>query len=186
MAKTESKMIALGTIAPEFSLPDVVSGKSVGIEKNAKWSGHLVMFICNHCPFVKHIQNELKLLGDDFKKHIQILAISSNDVVGYPEDSPDKMKELAKSLGWSFPYLYDESQKVARSFDAVCTPDFFLYDSNQKLFYRGQLDDSRPGNGVPVSGKDLRNALNLLIEQKPAPQVQKPSLGCNIKFRNDS
>ena len=142
------------------------------------------MFICNHCPFVKHVNEALvKLANDYIPKGISFIAISSNDVVNFPEDSPEKMKQTAKELGYSFPYLYDESQEVARAYDAACTPDFFIYDKNLKLVYRGQLDDSRPSNGLPVTGKDIRSAFDLLLAGKNVPAEQMPSIGCNIKWK---
>jgi len=142
------------------------------------------MFICNHCPFVKHVNEGLVELANDYiLKGISFIAISSNDVVNFPEDSPEKMKNEAKSLGYPFPYLYDESQEVARAYDAACTPDFFIYDKDLKLVYRGQLDDSRPKNGIPVTGKDIRAALDSLLQSKPVSEEQKPSIGCNIKWK---
>ena len=142
------------------------------------------MFICNHCPFVKHIQTELVNLGREYPpKGISIIAISSNDVSDYPEDSPDKMKQRAKSLGYTFPYLYDETQEVARSYDAACTPDFFVFDQDLLCVYRGQLDDSRPGNNIPVTGKDLRSALDAILSGHKVNPDQRPSVGCNIKWK---
>ncbi len=144
----------------------------------------LIMFICNHCPFVKHVQDELALLARDYQaRGVSLVAISSNDVENYPDDSPEKMKAVAAQVGFSFPYLYDESQDVARDYRAACTPDFFLYDSDLKLAYRGQLDDSRPGNGIPVTGKDLRSALDNLLAGEPIDPNQRPSIGCNIKWK---
>lgn len=177
-------MIALGTKAPEFTLPDTVSGKNVSLSDLKSAKATVIMFICNHCPFVKHVNIELVRMANDYiPKGISFIAISSNDVVNFPEDSPEKMKEEARALGYPFPYLYDESQSVARAYDAACTPDFFIYDKDLKLAYRGQLDDSRPSNGIPVTGKDIRAALDLLLAGKSIPADQKPSIGCNIKWK---
>ncbi|MDX1331849.1 MAG: thioredoxin family protein [Robiginitalea sp.] len=184
MARTPSTMLPLGTKAPWFELPDTVSGeeRSLGALKGEK--GTLIMFICNHCPFVKHVNPELvRLAGDYQDRGIGFIAISSNDVENYPEDHPDKMKETAAREGYPFPYLYDASQEVAREYQAACTPDFYLFDSGLELVYRGQLDSSRPGNEVPVTGEDLRHALDSLLEGRPVPSEQKPSLGCNIKWK---
>lgn len=183
MAVTPSTMIALGSKAPVFSLPDVVSGKTVSLyELSAKAT--VIMFICNHCPFVKHVNAELVRMANDYiPKGISFIAISSNDVINFPEDSPEKMKQNAKEFGFCFPYLYDGSQEVAKAYNAACTPDFFIYDKDLKLAYRGQLDDSRPSNGLPVTGKDMREALDLLLCGKDIPAEQKPSIGCNIKWK---
>ena len=184
MARTESAMLALGTPAPDFSLPDVVSGGMVDLQSAAGPKGLLVMFICRHCPFVKHVEKELAKLGRDYEgKGIGIIAISSNDAVNYPDDAPASLAGQARALSFPFHYLYDETQDVARAYDAACTPDFFLFDGNLKLAYRGQLDDSRPGSNVPVTGKDLRNAMNAVLAGEPVHPVQKPSLGCNIKWK---
>lgn len=190
MAKTPSTMVALNTIAPDFTLPDSVSGTDISLADIAESKkGVLVMFICNHCPYVKHVQHELAQLGLDYiTKGLGIVAISSNDINNYPADSPEKMDEFAAEVGLTFPYLYDETQEVARSYDAACTPDFFLYrtsPSNRQLelVYRGQLDDSRPGSDIPVTGRDLRNAIECLLNGKEIPQNQTPSLGCNIKWK---
>jgi len=184
MALTPSSMVSLGTPAPSFSLPDTISGETVSFGDLKGEKGTLVMFICNHCPFVKHIHPELLRLGKDYKNsQVSIIAISSNDVQNYPEDSPEMMKQLAVELGFSFPYLYDETQQVARSYGAVCTPDFFLFDSDNKLAYRGQLDDSRPENGIALSGKDLRAAIDAVIAGSEVSPDQKPSVGCNIKWK---
>ena len=165
MARTESAMLALGTSAPEFSLPDVVSGKTVDSQSAAGAKGLLVMFICRHCPFVKHLEKGLAQLGRDYDgKGIGMVAISCNDAVNYPDDAPESLAEQAREVGFAFPYLYDETQEVARAYDAACTPDFFLFDHDLKLVYRGQFDDSRPGGGIPVTGKDLRNAMDALLE----------------------
>lgn len=184
MARTESAMLALETQAPEFSLPDVVSGRTVDLQSAAGPNGLLVMFICRHCPFVKHLEKDLAKLGRDYaEKGIGIVAISSNDAANFPDDAPASLAEQARQLGFPFPYLYDETQNVARAYDAMCTPDFFLFDKNLKLAYRGQFDDSRPGNNVPITGRDLRNAMEALLAGEPVHPIQKPSLGCNIKWK---
>jgi len=177
-------MLALGTPAPEFRLPDVVSGQMVGLEDFSGKRGLLVMFICRHCPFVKHVQNELAVVGRDYRdKSLGIVAISSNDADAYPDDAPESLREMAAELGFTFPFCFDETQEVARAYDAACTPDFYLFDDRLQLVYRGQLDDSRPGKDVPVTGRDLRSAINALLEGCPISSNQKPSLGCNIKWR---
>lgn len=184
MALTYSTMLPLGTVAPPFTLPDVVSGKMMSLAELKSDTATLVMFICNHCPYVQHIQGGLVRFAKDYvAKGVSIIAINSNDVVAYPEDSPEKMKEVAQRLGYVFPYLFDETQEVARAYDAACTPDFFLFDSSLRLVYRGQFDDSRPGNGIEVTGKDLRAALDDLLAGRPISIEQKPSVGCNIKWK---
>lgn len=184
MSLTPSQMISLGTKAPAFSLPDVVSGKAVSLSDFEGKKGLLVMFICNHCPYVKHIAGELAKLGRYYlDKDIGIVAICANDVSTHPDDSPEKMKQEAMMRGYEFPYLYDESQEVAKAYSAACTPDFFLFDDRMKLVYRGQLDDSRPGNNVPVTGKDLRGAIEAVLYGNTMPGPQKPSIGCNIKWK---
>jgi len=184
MARTESAMIALGTTAPGFRLEDVITTQWKALDEGRAEHGLLVMFICRHCPFVKHVEKELAALGNEYpNKGIGVVAISSNDADCYSEDSPPALRQQAEKLGFSFPYLYDESQEVARAYDATCTPDFFLFDKDLKLVYRGQLDDSRPGNGIPVTGKDLRGALDALIAGQPISAEQKPSIGCNIKWK---
>lgn len=184
MAKTESAMLTLGTDAPDFSLPDVLTGRNVSMKSVAGRKGLLVMFICRHCPFVKHLEKALAQLGRDYEgKRIGIVAISSNDATNYPDDAPQSLAAQARELGFPFPYLYDETQAIARSYDATCTPDFFLFNGGLKLVYRGQFDDSRPGNNVPVTGKDLRNAMDALLAGQPVHPVQKPSIGCNIKWK---
>jgi len=184
MARTPSRMTALGAPASEFALPDAVSGRTITRDIAAGPHGLLVMFICNHCPFVKHIRAELARIGTDAKSlGIGVVAISSNDAAAYPDDAPDKMRAEATSAGYTFPYCHDESQAVAHAYDAACTPDFFLYDKSMRLVYRGQLDDSRPGNNIPVTGQDLRAALHNLATSKPIPTNQKPSIGCNIKWK---
>jgi peroxiredoxin len=184
MARTESTMQSLGTLAPEFSLTDVVSGKPVRRDGAKGAGGLLVMFLCVHCPFVKHIEQAIARFAADYAgQGLGIVAISSNDVVNYPDDSPEGMRAQAKRFGFTFPYLYDESQQVARAYDAACTPDFFLYDRDLKLVYRGQFDASRPGSSVPVTGSDLRHAVDALLAGKPPLEEQRPSLGCNIKWK---
>jgi peroxiredoxin len=184
MARTESAMLALGTSAPEFNLRDVLTDEMVSMKFIAGPKGLLVMFICRHCPFVKHLEKALAQLGMDYEgKGIGIGAISSNDAANYPEDAPESLAEQARELSFPFPYLYDETQDVARAYDATCTPDFFLFDSELKLVYRGQFDGSRPGNEAPVSGNDLRRAIDALLADQPIDLVQKPSLGCNIKWK---
>ena len=184
MARTPSNMLPLGTEAPDFSLPDTVSGKELSLADVAGSTGTLVMFICNHCPFVKHVDGELVRLSKDYaSKGIGFVAISSNDVENYPQDGPALMKQEAAKVGYDFPYLYDESQDVAKAYDAACTPDFYLFDGRKRLVYRGQIDGSRPGNGHPVNGEDMREALDALIAGTALPEEQRPSLGCNIKWK---
>jgi peroxiredoxin len=184
MARTPSVMVALGSKAADFTLPDTVSGASLSLSHLRGQVGTVIMFICNHCPFVKHVNNELVKLANDYAgRGIGFIAISSNDAVAYPDDSPANMKLTAASLHYPFPYLYDESQEVARAYQAACTPDFFIYDNTLHLVYRGQLDDSRPGNGIPVTGRDMRQALDHLVNGRPIPADQKPGIGCNIKWK---
>jgi peroxiredoxin len=187
MVKTLSTMLELGSPAQDFSLPDVVSGEQLSFVSLAGKAPLLVMFICRHCPFVKHIQDELARLGRDYRnKGVVIVAISSNDADSFPEDSPESLKEMAAQLGFTFPFLYDETQEVARAYEAACTPDFYLFDESHLLVYRGQLDDSRPGNGVPVTGRDLRAAIDAVLSGRPVSEDQKPSIGCNIKWKPGS
>jgi peroxiredoxin len=184
MAATESTMLELGTIAPDFNLPDTVSGKSFSYADVAGEKGTVIMFLCNHCPYVVHVNQELVRLGNDYRdKGIGFAGISSNDVERYPDDAPDKMKQQAEQLGYPFPYLYDESQDVARAYQAACTPEFYIFDSTRKLIYRGQLDDSRPRNEVPVTGRDVRAALDNLLAGNPINPEQIPSIGCGIKWK---
>jgi len=184
MARTPSTMVALGTKAPGFNLPDTVSGKQVSLSDIKGDVATVIMFICNHCPFVKHVNTELVNLANDHKNNgVGFVAINSNDVINHPDDSPALMMQVAKQLNYPFPYLYDETQEVAKAYDAACTPDFFIYDKDLKLVYRGQLDDSRPGNEIPVTGKDIRHALDCLINNKSIPEFQRPSIGCNIKWK---
>jgi len=184
MARTESTMLALGTLAPNFQLPDVVSGEIISLESFAQKKALLVMFICKHCPFVKHIQSQLSSLGKDYQEtDLGIVAISANDAVKYPDDAPEQLKQMAVELGFTFPLCYDETQEVAKTYTAACTPDFFLFDSDRRLVYRGQLDDSRPSTEIPVTGTDLRQAIDTTLAGKPVNPEQKPSLGCNIKWK---
>jgi peroxiredoxin len=184
MALTESTMLALGTAAPDFHLPDVTTGKTVGLSDLGGTKALLVMFICRHCPYVKHVQNELARLGKDYAgKSLRIVAISSNDAVTYPDDAPESLRAMAGEAGFNFPFLYDESQETAREYSAACTPDFFVFDEARHLAYRGQLDDSRPGNGKPLTGRDLRAAIDTLLSGGKVDPNQRPSVGCNIKWK---
>lgn len=184
MALTPSTMLPLGTPAPDFALPDVVSGKTITLATFAGKKALLVMFICRHCPYVVHVKDELARLGRDYaKKDLGIVAISANDVTTHPDDAPPKLKAMAQELGFTFPLCYDESQETAQAYTAACTPDFFLFGPDRKLVYRGQLDDSRPGNGKPLNGKDLRAALDAVLAGQPVSAQQKPSIGCNIKWK---
>jgi len=184
MAATASTMLELGTKAPAFALPDVVSGKTVSLASFENKRALLVMFICHHCPFVKHVQSELAQLGRDYlAKEVGIVAISSNDPAVSADDSPEGLRRMATEWGFDFPVCYDEKQAVATSYAAACTPDFYLFDRDQKLVYRGQLDDSRPSNGKPVTGADLRAAIDAVLAGRPVNQDQRPSLGCNIKWK---
>lgn len=184
MSRTESTMLPLGTPAPDFQLPDVTSGKTISLDQFKDKKALLVMFICRHCPFVKHVQDELARLGKDYAgKSFGIVAISSNDASAYPDDAPERLRQMAGELGFNFPLCYDESQETAKAYDAACTPDFYVFDEKRQLAYRGQLDDSRPGNGKPVTGHDLRKAIDDLLAGRSVPAEQMPSLGCNIKWR---
>ena len=184
MALTESNMIGLGTIAPDFTLPNTLSGNDLSLSEGKGENGTVIIFSCNHCPYVIHVNDELIAVANDYaSKGINFILISSNDVENYPQDSPDRMKILGEELGYPFPYLYDESQDVAKAYDAACTPDIYLFDADLKLYYRGRLDGSRPGNGVPLSGSDLRGAIDDLLEAKAPPAKQYPSAGCNIKWK---
>ena len=184
MALTHSNMLALGTEAPDFSLPDVVSGENISLSDLHSENATVMMFICNHCPYVIHVIDEVvKVAGDYQPRGVKLVAISSNDIEKYPDDSPDKMKLFAEKSGFTFPYLYDESQLVARAYDAACTPDFYVFGKNNALVYRGRLDDSRPGNDLPLTGKDLRAALDSILQGKLPEGGQFPSMGCNIKWR---
>ncbi|BAY94410.1 MULTISPECIES: thioredoxin family protein [unclassified Tolypothrix] len=184
MALTASTMLPLGTVAPDFQLPEVVSQEIISLASFADKKAILVMFICRHCPFVKHVQSQLALIGKDyFESDLGIVAISANDVENYPNDAPDLLKKMATELGFKFPLCYDETQETAKAYTAACTPDFFVFDSNRQLVYRGQLDDSRPSNGKPVTGADLRTAIEAVLAGKPIQDEQKPSIGCNIKWK---
>jgi len=183
MARTESAMLALGTPAADFHLPEVVSGHKLSLADFAGKQALLVMFICRHCPFVKHLEHAIAALGHDYAASaLGIVAISSNDAVAHPSDAPASLAEQSRAIGFPFPYLYDETQAVARAYDATCTPDFFLFDDERKLVYRGQFDGSRPGNDIPVTGIDLRRAIESVLHGRPVPEDQRPSLGCNIKW----
>lgn len=185
MALTESTMLELGTQAPDFALTDVVSGKTVRRNDFQGSDALLVLFICTHCPYVNHIEHALAQFGKDYaSKPLAIVAICSNDTATHPADGPEGMKKQAETLGFSFPYLYDETQEVARAYDAACTPDIFLFDKNQKLVYRGQFDSSRPNSGIPATGADLRAAVDAVLSGQPVPAGQKPSIGCNIKWKD--
>lgn len=184
MSRTPSNMLPLGTSAADFRLLDTVTQKMRSLDELKGVRGTVIFFICNHCPFVMHVNKELVRIANEYaSKGISFIAISSNDVAHYPQDGPELMKKTALDLGYPFPYLYDETQEVAKAYDAACTPDTYLFDENLDLVYRGQLDDSRPGNGLPVTGSDLRNALNHLINKKGILDHQKPSIGCNIKWK---
>lgn len=184
MVATNSCMLPIGTKSPTFSLPDVLSNKETQIASNKHANGYLIAFICNHCPFVIHLLEHFPAHFNKIKEaEIDVFAISSNDIEKYPQDSPDKMRHLGLDYNFEFPYLYDESQQVAKSFTAACTPDFFLFDENFELFYRGRYDASRPGLTEGVSGKDLLGAVDALLKKEKAPTVQLPSIGCNIKWR---
>ena len=184
MVLTPSTMLALGSSAPDFQLPDVVSGDTVTLGSFADKEALLVMFICRHCPFVVHVQEELARLGSDYEtRNMGIVAISSNDAENYPDDSPANLKAMAEELGFAFPYCYDESQEVARAYQAACTPDFYLFDGQRELVYRGQLDASRPGNNEPVTGRDLREAMDAVLSGAKVTSDQTPSIGCNIKWK---
>jgi len=183
MVKTASTMLELGTKAPNFNLPDTVSGRTISLDTFADKKALLIMFICQHCPFVQHVQSELARIGKDYMAQgLGIIAISSNSVETHPDDAPEKLKAMAEAQGFNFPFCYDETQEVAKTYTAACTPDFFLFDSTRALVYRGQLDDSRPGNEQPVNGKDLRAAIEKVLADEPIGPEQKPSIGCNIKW----
>jgi len=186
MARTPSNMLELGTKAPDFSLPDP-HGNVFNRDQVAGEHGLLVVFYCNHCPFVKHIRDRfVEVTSEYIDKGIGVVAINSNDVENYPDDAPDKMAEESERYGYRFPYLFDETQEVARAYDAACTPDFFLFDKDLSLVYRGQFDDSRPGNDEPVTGTDLKTAMDALIKGEKPSTVQKPSIGCNIKWKQQA
>ncbi len=183
MALTPSVMLPLGTPAPEFSLPDP-QGRVVSLADLKSAPALLVVFMCNHCPYVKHVRSGLAQLARDYQaKGAAVIGINANDIQTHPEDSPARMAEEARAAGYTFPYLYDETQSVARAYQAACTPDFFLFDGERRLVYRGQMDDSRPGNGIPVTGSDLRAAFDAVLTNGTVSTVQKPSIGCNIKWK---
>lgn len=184
MAQTPSNMIPLGTQAPDFTLKDVVSGEKKSLSELKSDRATVITFICNHCPFVKHVLDGLLQLANDYiPRGISFIAINSNDVEAYPDDSPENMKKLAEEKKFPFVYLFDETQEVAKAYQAACTPDFYIFDGSMKLVYRGQLDDSRPGNEIPVTGKDIRAALDAILAGEPVSEDQKPSIGCNIKWK---
>ncbi len=184
MAATPSNMPELGTPAAEFHLPDAVSGKTISLDTFKETKALLVMFLSRHCPFVQHVKDELARIGRDYShRGVGIVAVSANDIANYPDDAPERLKEMAEQTGFNFPFCYDECQDTARAYKAACTPDFFLFDSARTLVYRGQLDDSRPGNQNPVTGRDLRVALDAVLAGRPVPKEQKPSIGCNIKWK---
>lgn len=184
MSYVESVMIDLGTKAPDFKLPDTVSGEEISYSDVQGENGTVVMFICNHCPYVIHVNEELIKLANDYKvKGIGFVAISSNDVENYPQDGPELMKKHAEEVGYNFPYLYDESQEVAKSYEAACTPDLYVFDANQELFYRGRIDDAKPNSGKEITGRDIRNAMDAMLAGESAPEKQYPSGGCNIKWK---
>ena len=184
MALTPSNMLALGTQAPDFTLPDVVTGENTSLSQIKGEKGTVVMFICNHCPYVKHVNDEIVRLANDYRvTGFGFVGISSNDVENYPQDSPELMAEVAEKENYSFPYLYDETQEVARAYDAACTPDFYVFDAELKLVYRGQLDASRPGNRIQPTGRDLREALDNIMNNHPQRAEQQPSMGCGIKWK---
>jgi len=184
MVLTPSTMLELGTKALDFALPDVVTGKMISLDTFSGSRAFLVIFLCRHCPYVQHVREELAKLGRDyFDQSVGIVAISANDAANYPDDRPESLNEFAVELGLNYPLCYDESQNTAKAYTAACTPDFFLYDDRRKLVYRGQLDDSRPGNNIPVTGRDLRAALDAVLAGNPVSSQQKPSLGCNIKWK---
>jgi len=179
-----STMLDLGTQAPDFSLKDVVSGRMITLDTFADDRALLVMFICRHCPFVKHIERELTRLGIDYAgRDLGVVAISANDAAKYPDDAPPELAAMAETLGFTFPFCFDETQEVAKAYTAACTPDFFLFDEDRMLVYRGQLDDSRPESDIPVTGRDLRAAVGAVLEGRPVAAEQRPSIGCNIKWK---
>ena len=186
MAYTESNMLPLGTTAPDFELPDTVSGKTLRLSDMAGAKATVVMFLCNHCPYVLYVNPEIvRIVAQYQPQSVSFIGISSNDAEAFPEDAPDKMQTHAKEVGYTFPYLYDESQEVARAYDAACTPDFYVFDGGMKLVYRGQLDASRPKrNPIPSTGEDLRAALDAVLEEKPVQGIQRPGGGCNIKWKD--
>lgn len=184
MAYTESTMLPLGTKAPDFTLPDTVSGENLTLKDIASDKATVVMFLCNHCPYVIHVNPEIVRIAKDYQsKGVRFVGISSNDAEKYPDDAPDKMKIVAEQVGYSFPYLYDESQEVAKAYDAACTPDFYVFNKNLMLVYRGRIDGARPKNDLPLTGEDLRAALDAVLAGEPVTEKQYPSGGCNIKWK---
>jgi len=185
MALTPSAMLPLGTTAPDFTLPDTVTGQDMALQALKSDMATVIMFICNHCPYVIHVHEELANLAKDYQAQgVSFIAISANDVTTHPDDAPDKMKQTAHDWGLSFPYLYDETQEVAKAYQAACTPDFYIFDGDLRCVYRGQLDDSRPNSDTPVTGRDLRAALDAVLANQPVNSEQKPSMGCNIKWKS--
>ncbi|WP_103864541.1 MULTISPECIES: thioredoxin family protein [Aquimarina] len=184
MARTPSNMLPLGTTAPDFTLIDSITNKMINLNSIKGEKGTVIMFICNHCPFVIHVNEEIVRIANDYRTQgFGFVAISSNDIKKYPQDAPKEMWKTAQKNNYSFPYLFDETQNIAKAYDAACTPDFYLFDNESKLIYRGQLDDSRPGNGIPVNGRDLRQALDAVLRNSKVSEKQKPSIGCNIKWK---
>ena len=184
MVLTPSTMLPLGTPAPDFELSDVVSGKTISLKTFSDCKALLIIFMCRHCPFVKHVQQEFYNIQEDYQdRGLGIIAISANDVAKYPDDSPDNLKAMAQEFSYKFPVCYDETQEVSKAYTAACTPDFFLFDRTDKLVYRGQLDESRPSNGIPVTGRDLRTAIAATLADRSVDSEQKPSIGCNIKWK---
>jgi len=184
MVATKSQMLTLGTEAPEFALKNTIDNNIIKLSNYVGKNGTLVFFICNHCPFVIHIREKFKRLYEEYSSRgITFIAINSNSIVTHPKDGPEHMKALAKEMEWEFPFLYDKTQEVAKVYNAACTPDFFLFDKERRLYYRGQFDDSRPRSGIPVTGEDLIKAMDMLLDGYPSPKNQKPSLGCNIKWK---
>lgn len=184
MAYTESNMMPLGSVAPSFRLPDTVTGRWYELDQLLGEQATVIIFLCNHCPYVIHVNPQIVQIANDYRSQgVNFIGISSNDVEKYPDDAPDKMKEHAQEVGYNFPYLYDESQAVAKAYDAACTPDFYVFDRDRKLYYRGRIDGSRPKNDLPLTGEDLRNALDGLLAAAPPPEKQYPSGGCNIKWK---
>ncbi|GIQ68260.1 thioredoxin family protein [Xylanibacillus composti] len=184
MARTPSNMVPLGSKAPDFQLPEPLTGQVRSLSELKSDQATVIMFICNHCPFVKHVESELIRLASEYQtKGVSFVAINANDAEQYPDDAPDKMAEMAREKGYPFPYLHDETQEVAKAYDAACTPDFYLFNGQLALVYRGQLDDSRPDSGIPVTGRDIRAALDAILAGQPIDDNQRPSLGCNIKWK---
>lgn len=184
MSKTPSNMLPLGTVAPDFNLPNILNGHDFRLSAQEKYTATVIMFICNHCPYVIHVNKQISKLAKDYKnKNIQFIAINANDIDSYPQDAPELMIKVAQENQYSFPYLFDATQDTAKAYQAACTPDFYVFDANMLLAYRGQLDSARPGNDIPVTGEDIRHALDALLEGAPVSDAQKPSLGCNIKWK---